>query len=521
MNNAFHRRSFLQGAGGAVLTTPGFLAGCANPSRPSAPTSPAALAKGVPPENPFEAWYGIDEASVRRAMTVLASRGADHADIYFQHSRSNSVSYQDGIIASAHTDVMQGVGMRVVIGDRVGYAYTEELTPEALERTAKSAALFAQGSPVAAPETFAAVGMPQRYTLRVPWSEVGVDQKLPLIQRVAKMAAASDPAVDKVSVHWTDSEERVLVATLDGKLVSDARPMTRLFVSLTANKNGQTQSNSSNLAARDGIGFYTDERLQTVVQEARDRTMILFDARRPQAGEMPVVLAAGASGILLHEAIGHGMEADFNRKNVSIYSEMLGKKIAPDFVTIVDDGTMDNERGSLNVDDEGNEAKRTVLVEDGVLVSYLHDRISARHYGVAPTGSGRRESYRHAPLPRMRATYMENGPHTKDEIIASVKNGIIAETFTNGQVQIGAGDYTFYIKNGWLIEDGKVTAPIKDTNIIGNGPETLRAVTMAANDSKLDTGGWTCGKDGQGVPVSQGLPTVLVSKMNVGGESNA
>ncbi len=247
--------------------------------------------------------------------------------------------------------------------------------------------------------------------------------------------------------------------------------------------------------------------------------MVLFDARRPQAGELPVVLAAGASGILLHEAIGHGMEADFNRKNISIYSEMLGKKIAPDFVTIVDDGTMDNERGSLNVDDEGNEAQRTVLVENGVLVSYLHDHISARHYGVAPTGSGRRESYRHPPMPRMRATYMENGPHTKDEIIASVKNGIIAETFTNGQVQIGAGDYTFYIKNGWLIEDGKVTAPIKDTNIIGNGPETLRAVTMAANDSKLDTGGWTCGKDGQGVPVSQGLPTVLVSSMNVGGEN--
>ncbi|MCO4772258.1 MAG: TldD/PmbA family protein, partial [Deltaproteobacteria bacterium] len=202
---------------------------------------------------------------------------------------------------------------------------------------------------------------------------------------------------------------------------------------------------------------------------------------------------------------------------VSIYSEMIGKKVAPDFVTIVDSGVIPNERGALNFDDEGNACERTVLVENGVMASYLHDAISAKHYGVKPTGSGRRQSFRHAPMPRMRCTYMEDGPHSRDEIIASVQNGIVAETFTNGQVQIGAGDYTFYIKNGWLIEDGKITAPIKDVNIIGNGPESLRNVTMAANDSKLDTGGWTCGKDGQSVPVSQGLPTVLVSKMTVGG----
>jgi len=515
------RRTFLQSAaaGGAILTAPAVLAGCSKSSTVGASAGP--LAKSPAPANPFEEWYGLDEAAVRKAMATLSSRGADHADIYFQHTRNNSVVYQDGIIARASTTVMQGVGMRVVVGGKVGYAYSEELTPEALERTAKSAAMFATGSPTPPPASFAAVGRPDRYQLVVPWSEVGVDEKLPLIQKVAKMARASDPAIDKVSVHWTDGDERVLVATLDGKYVTDVRPMTRLSIELTAKKNGETQSGGSNLAARDGLGFYTDERLKTVVEEARDRTLVLFDARRPQAGDMPVVLAAGASGILLHEAIGHGMEADFNRKDISIYADMLGKKIAPDFVTIVDDGTLDNERGSLNVDDEGNEAQRTVLVENGVLVSYLHDRISAEHYGVAPTGSGRRESYKHAPLPRMRATYMENGPHSRDEIVASVKNGIIAETFTNGQVQIGAGDFTFYIKNGWLIEDGKVTAPIKDTNIIGNGPEALRKVTMAGNDSKLDTGGWTCGKNGQGVPVSQGLPTVLVSGMNVGGENRA
>ena len=231
-----------------------------------------------------------------------------------------------------------------------------------------------------------------------------------------------------------------------------------------------------------------------------------------------MVLAAGAAGILLHEATGHGMEADFNRKNTSIYADMIGKKVAPDFVTIVDDGTIEHERGALNVDDEGRPCERTVLVDKGVLASYLHDSISARHYKrKASTGSGRRESFRHVPLPRMRCTTMLDGPHSREEIIASVHKGIIAETFTNGQVQIGAGDYTFYIKNGWLIENGKVTAPIRDCNIIGNGPDTLRRVSMAAADSKLDTGGWTCGKDGQGVPVGTGQPTLRVAALTIGG----
>jgi TldD protein len=247
--------------------------------------------------------------------------------------------------------------------------------------------------------------------------------------------------------------------------------------------------------------------------------MILFDARLPPAGEMPVVLAAGASGILLHEAIGHGLEADFNRKNVSIYADMMGRQVAPDFVTVVDDGTIDDERGALNVDDEGTPTERTVLIENGVLKNYLHDRISARQYDVPLTGSGRRESFRHVPLPRMRCTFMENGPHEYDELIAAVDRGIVCETFTNGQVQIGAGDFTFFVKNGWMIENGKITYPIKNVNIIGNGPAALKDIAMAAADLKLDTGGWTCGKDGQGVPVSQGLPSVLVKKLVVGGEA--
>jgi TldD protein len=236
---------------------------------------------------------------------------------------------------------------------------------------------------------------------------------------------------------------------------------------------------------------------------------------------MPVVLAAGSSGILLHEAIGHGMEADFNRKNVSIFSDKIGKPVARPFVNIVDDATLANARGAINVDDEGNPAGVTHLVENGILSTYLHDSVSARHYGVRPTGNGRRESYQFAPIPRMRATYMLNGPHAKEEIVASVKKGVFCSNFTNGQVNIGAGDFTFYVKNGWLIEDGKLTRPVKDVNVIGNGPKVLERIDMVADDLVVDEGGWTCGKDGQGVPVSQGIPTVRVSSITVGGQRKA
>ncbi len=505
------RREILKAgaAGTALLAMPGWLAACG----PKAPV--AALADVT---DPFLTWFGIDEGMIRQVLAELASRGADDADVYFQHARSTAVSFEDGIVSRASTTVDQGVGLRVVVGDQVGYAFTEDLTLASMLAAARTASSIANGSAVAPASAFARPGRPSFYEVAVPWSDVGIDRRLPIVQKAAGMARTKDARVEKVSVSWSDGDERVLIATLDGRIITDRRPQSRLWVNVTARQGEVVQANSANMAGRRGLEWYDDERLNTVAQQAIDRTMILFDARRPPAGEMPVVLAAGASGILLHEAIGHGMEADFNRKNTSIYSTMIGKKVGPDFVTVVDDGTIANERGALNVDDEGTPCERTVLVENGVLKSYLHDKISAKHYGrAASTGSGRRESFRHMPLPRMRCTTMENGPHDKDEMIKSVKQGIIAETFTNGQVQIGAGDFTFYIKNGWMIEDGVITFPIKDVNIIGNGPQALRDVTMAAADSALDTGGWTCGKDGQSVPVSQGLPTVLVSKLAVGG----
>lgn len=507
------RRQFLgqMAAGSAVLTVPAFLHGCS--------IQQATAVADPTPENPFMDWFGVDQATVARVMSELTASGADAADLYFQHSRSNSLSLEDGIVSKANSNIQQGVGLRVVIGEQTGYAFTEDLTLASMLAAARTASAIANGSRIVAPQSFTPKDMGSLYTTTVPWANVGIDQKLPVLKYIEKQAKAKDPAVDKVSVYWADSDERVMIATLDGTLVTDHRPMTRATVLVTAKKGDEVQSGYSNIAAREEFGWYTEERLDTMIQEAVDRTMILFDARRPPAGEMPVILASGASGILLHEAIGHGMEADFNRKGTSIYSDMMGKKVAEPFVTVVDQATIPRERGALNYDDEGNKAGRTVMVENGVLKSYLHDQISAKQYDLKPTGSGRRQSYRFAPMPRMSCTFMEDGPHTTEEIIEAVDHGIICETYTNGQVQIGAGDYTFYVKNGWLVEGGRVTAPIKDVNIIGNGPESLKRITMVANDARLDTGGWTCGKNGQSVPVSQGIPTVLVSNMTVGGEN--
>ncbi len=507
------RRDFLGqvAAGSAVLTMPGFLGGCG--------VQPATRIAAPMPENPFMDWFGVDQATVSRVMAELTANGADAADLYFQHTRTNFLQLEDGIVSNANSGIEQGVGLRVVIGEQTGYAFTEDLSLSSMLGAARTASAIATRGAAVSPQAFDPAAMGGLYRTAVPWTDVGIDRKLPLLKFIEARARSLDPAVDRVSVYWNDADERVMIATLDGRLVMDHRPMTRVTVTVNAKKGDEVQSGYSNIAAREEFSWYSEERLGTMVQEAVDRTLILFEARRPPAGEMPVILASGASGILLHEAIGHGMEADFNRKGTSIYSDMIGKEVAAPFVTVVDQATIPRERGALNYDDEGNPAGRTVLVENGILKSYLHDTISARQYGLAPTGSGRRQSYRFAPMPRMSCTFMEDGPHNRDEIIAAVDHGIICETYTNGQVQIGAGDYTFYVKNGWLVEKGRITAPIKDVNIIGNGPDSLRNITMVANDARLDTGGWTCGKNGQSVPVSQGIPTVLVSKMTVGGEN--
>jgi TldD protein len=467
----------------------------------------------------FETGLGLDDALYRRVMATALGRGGDLCDLFFQQRAATTIGLEDGEVNRAYRVVDLGVGIRVVQGDSTGYAFSEELDEASLQEAAGVAAAIAGAGAVAPPQEIRASALPQRYPVQTAWSQVTTGERLPLLQRVNERAMSADPRLRKVRLRFADSETQVLVVDSSGRKSYDLQPMTIMSVSCVAEENGRREENYHSMGGRHGLELYTPEFLDQLADEAVAKTLLLFQASRPPAGEMPVVLAAGSSGILLHEAIGHGMEADFNRKGISIFADRVGTPVARDFVSIVDDGTLPSARGSINVDDEGNAVGCTTLVEKGVLRSYLHDRISARHYKVEPTGNGRRESFRHAPLPRMRSTYMLPGPHAREEIIASVKRGLYAMTFSNGQVQIGAGDFTFYIKTGYLIEDGKLTTPIKDVNIIGNGPRVLQDIEMVADDLVVDRGGWTCGKDGQSVPVSQGLPTVKVSSITVGGMS--
>ncbi|HEX8619317.1 MAG TPA: TldD/PmbA family protein [Thermoanaerobaculia bacterium] len=464
--------------------------------------------------------FGVTEQLIRSTLAAAMSKGGDYADVFFQHRVSNQLAVEDGAVNRASGNVALGVGVRVLRADQTGYGFTEDITPEGLRRAALTAAAIADGPAKDGPVRFKVMeGKPNRYPVKVRWEDIRPAQKLSVLNGVNERAFKADPRVKKVSVGLTDQGSVILVADSTGRIVEDAQPMTQLYLNVVAEHDGRRENNSGNRAARADIGYYTPQRLDSMVRDVVGKTMILFDAVQPPAGEMPVVMAAGAAGILLHEAIGHGMEADFNRKNTSIFSDKIGKQVAKPFVSIVDEGTQEGARGAINVDDEGNAVGKTMLVQNGTLTSYLHDSISAKHYGVKPTGNGRRQGYEYAPMPRMRSTYMLPGPHKPAEMIASVKKGIFCEQFTNGEVNIGAGDFTFYVKNGYLIEDGKLTRPIKDVNIIGNGPKVLELIDMVGDDLKIDEGGWTCGKDGQAVPVSQGLPTVRVSSITVGGRT--
>jgi TldD protein len=465
----------------------------------------------------FKDNFGIDEDVVKKTLYRALERGGDYADVYCQHKLSDFIGFEDGQVNRAYAQVDLGVGVRVLKGDQTGYAFTEDLSQESLLAAADTAASIASGPASAAIGGFGPVAVPDLYERKQVWTEVAPEKKIGLVQWAGEKAMAGDPSMIKASVFTINEDEVFLIANSLGDFAEDIRPMAVIYVRCVAEKNGRKEMNGYRLASREGIGFYAGNKVDEIAKEAVKRTMLLFEASAPPAGEMPVVLAPATSGILLHEAIGHGMEADFNRKGTSIYSTMIGKKVAEDFVTIVDTALEPKSRGAIHVDDEGVAGQRTALVENGKLVSYLHDRISAHHYKVDPTGNGRRESFRFAPLPRMRVTIMENGPHNPEEIIKSVKKGIYAVDFSNGEVNIGAGDYSFYVKTGYMIEDGKLTRPVKDANLIGNGPDTLTKMVMVGDDREIDLGSWTCGKDGQSVPVSLGLPTVKVSSITVGG----
>lgn len=504
-----HRRQFLRSAaaGSVVVTMPGFLHGCG--------IVPPTLVAEPLPEDPFLEWFSIDRDILGRVAGALGANGADAAELYFQHRRKSVLSMQGGAVAAASSDILQGVGMRVMRGDDTAFVHTEDLSEAGMiaaaqRATSPGAALAPEpaGSYSAQPE-----GM--LYRTALPWSEVSAGQKLKLLETVDRLARSADSTVSDVYVSWSDSDERILIATADDRLVMDQRPMTRLSAQVTMTRDGVSHSGFANIAAREELSWYTEDRIAAMVDDAVARTEILFDARRPPFGEMPVVLAAGSSGVVLHEAIGHSLEADFVRTGDSPYGDSINQRIADSAVTIVDDGVLPNERGALNYDDEGLACRRNVLVEDGVLRRFLHDRNTARQFNTESTASGRRESYRFEPMPRMTCTFMEDGQRERDELIASMGRGIVAETITGGRVSLGDGNFRFSVKHGFLVEKGQVLMAVRDFEIAGNGPDMLANISMVANDGQLDSGGWSCGKHGQTVPVSQGMPSVLVATLSV------
>lgn len=463
--------------------------------------------------------FGVTEELLRRVLATALEMGGDYADLYFEHTFNNYVGLMDGQVNNCSSNIDFGVGVRVLAGDQTGYAYVEGVTPEELLRAAHTAARIASGGDR---KLVAAINERQlpmsRYAVEQPWEAVALQTKIPFLERLNSRIFELDKRVIKVQASLTDITSHIFFCNSEGVSYYDYRPMAAFQTICVMQEGDKTENGYAARAFRKGFELMNDALVEELAHEVVEDTARLFHAVKPKAGEMPVVMGAGGSGILLHEAIGHAFEADFNRKGTSIFCDKLGQKICHEQIQVVDDATIPYNRGSLNFDDEGVEGQKTYLVKDGVLTSYLHDRISARYYGVLPTGNGRRDTFRNMPLPRMRATYMESGSMTEEEIIASVKQGIYVDNFVNGQVQIGAGDFTFYVKSGYLIENGRLTQPLKDINIIGNGPQALADITMVGNNARIDNGTWTCGKEGQSCPVTCGMPSVLVSKLTVGGE---
>ncbi len=476
--------------------------------------------KGTPVSDSAAGYLDHFEVTPEQLQKVLATaleKGADYADLYFEHTVSNTASLQDKKVNSAYSNISFGVGIRVLKGDQTGFAYSENTSMESMIKAARTAANIADSTASWKSSAINELVPASYYKISTPWENVQIRDKIPFITSLNDKIFDGDKRVSKVNIYLSDSTSYILFTNSEGLLTWDYRPLTFIAAMTVMEENGRIENSMVSRSFREGFEFLTNDLVDMLANEAITKTSRLFAADKPRAGEMEVVMAAGSSGILLHEAMGHSFEADFNRKNESIFSDKMGKKIAENFVTVVDDGTLPNDRGALNVDDEGILTQKTILVDKGVLTSYIHDRISAKFYNVKPTGNGRRQDFQNVPIPRMRSTYMENGPHKKNEIIESVKKGIYVEDFSNGQVNIGPGDFTFFVKFGYVIENGKLTRPIKDINIIGNGPQALADITMVADDQEIDHGTWTCGKDGQGVPVSMGLPTVKIKKLTVGG----
>ncbi|HEX5099580.1 MAG TPA: metallopeptidase TldD-related protein [Polyangiaceae bacterium] len=461
--------------------------------------------------------HPIDEDLATRLLGIALGRGGDYADLFFEYRAGGGLTFEEGITRSASRGVGLGLGVRVRQGDATGYAHVEDLAWESMKRAAETAAGIASSGSTPAPQKLDPLTLPERYLLDVPSIDLAGLEKRALLERASKAAHAVDPRIVKVSVTFAEEVREILVITSDGRMAHDVQPLLRFGVSAVAEQQGRRESGRSGGGGRMTLAYFDDKSPEWHGREAARQALVLLDARPAPAGQMPVVLAPGDSGILLHEAVGHGLEADFNRKGTSNYTDRVGQVVASELCTVVDDPTLLQSRGSINVDDEGVEPTRSVLIEGGMLRGYMQDRLSAGHFKVRPTGNGRRESFAAVPMPRMTNTVLLAGPHDPEEIIKSVERGIYAKSFGGGQVDISNGDFVFSLTESYLIEGGKVTAPLKNVNLIGNGPETLREVSMLGKDVALSDGIWTCGKDGQSVPVGVGCPTLKIGRITVGG----
>jgi len=461
---------------------------------------------------------GLGEQQLSATLGTVMRGGVDYADLYFQVSRRESWTLEDGIIREGSFSLDQGVGVRATSGEKTGFAYSDELVLPALQQAAGAARAIARQGQERRIQAWQRSTAAPLYPLADPTTSIDDAQKTALLLEIDAATRDLDSRVEQVIVSLSSSQDLVLVAASDGTMAADVRPLIRLNVTVILEQDGKREQGYSGGGARADLHYFIDGGLPLdYAREAVRQAAVQLEAVAAPAGAMPVVLGPGWPGILLHEAVGHGLEGDFNRKGVSAFSGKVGQRVASKLCTIVDDGTIPNRRGSLSVDDEGTPGQDTVLVEDGILRGYMQDKLNARLMGVNPTGNGRRESFAHIPMPRMTNTYMLAGPHEPDEIIATVKNGLYAPNFGGGQVDITSGKFVFSASEAYLIENGKITRPVKGAMLIGDGPEALNEISMVGNDLELDTGVGTCGKEGQSVPVGVGQPTLKIDELTVGG----
>jgi TldD protein len=461
--------------------------------------------------------HALDENRLQSVFGQIMAHRVDYADLYFQYSRSESWSLEEGIVKSGSFNIDQGVGVRAVSGEKTAFAYSDDISFNALQSAAQATRAIARQGGDGRTAIARQGELRVLYAPQDPLASLGAPEKVALLERLERIARRIDSRVTQVMASLAGEYEVVMVARSDGMQAADVRPLVRLSLQVIVEADGRREQGSAGGGGRFDYGHFTDDVLNDYAQKAVHQALINLDARPAPAGTMTVVLGPGWPGILLHEAVGHGLEGDFNRKGTSAFSGRVGERVAAPGVTVVDDGTIAHRRGSLNVDDEGNPTQHNVLIEDGVLRGYIQDTLNARLMGVAPTGNGRRESYAHVPMPRMTNTYMLNGDKDPAEIIASVERGLYAVNFGGGQVDITSGKFVFSASEAFMIENGKLTYPVKGATLIGNGPDALTRVSMIGNDMRLDPGVGTCGKEGQSVPVGVGQPTLRIDGLTVGG----